>query len=79
MDFNDTPKQAEFRAKCRDWLDANANIKDESKPKSISSAAENDLETINSIKDFTSALLMPFNFPVIIKVLLFKIPFFSEF
>ena len=36
MDFNDTPKQAEFRAKCRDWLDANANIKDESKPKSIS-------------------------------------------
>ena len=24
MDFNDTPKQAEFRAKCRDWLDANA-------------------------------------------------------
>ena len=46
MDFNDTPKQAEFRAKCRDWLDANANIKDESKPKSISSAAENDLETI---------------------------------
>ena len=48
MDFNDTPKQAEFRAKCRDWLDANANIKDESKPKSISSAAENDLETIIS-------------------------------
>ena len=46
MDFNDTPKQAEFRAKCRDWLDANAEIKDESKPKSISSAAENDLETI---------------------------------
>ena len=26
MDFNDTPKQAEFRAKCRDWLDANANL-----------------------------------------------------
>ena len=27
MDFNDTPQEAEFRAKCRAWLEANAEIK----------------------------------------------------
>ncbi len=27
MDFNDTPKEAEFRAKCRAWLEANAELK----------------------------------------------------
>ena len=27
MDFNDTPQEAEFRAKCRDWLEANAELK----------------------------------------------------
>ena len=27
MDFNDTPQEAEFRAKCRAWLDANAELK----------------------------------------------------
>ena len=29
MDFNDTPQEAEFRAKCRDWLEANAELKTE--------------------------------------------------
>ena len=27
MDFNDTPQEAEFRAKCRTWLEANAQLK----------------------------------------------------
>ncbi len=27
MDFNDTPQEAEFRAKCRAWLEANAKLK----------------------------------------------------
>ena len=27
MDFNDTPREAEFRAKCRAWLEANAELK----------------------------------------------------
>ena len=27
MDFNDTPQEAEFRAKCRAWLEANAELK----------------------------------------------------
>ena len=29
MDFNDTPQEAEFRAKCRAWLEANAELKTE--------------------------------------------------
>ena len=28
MDFNDTPEQAKFRAKCREWLEANAALKE---------------------------------------------------
>ena len=28
MDFNDTPEQAKFRAQCREWLEANAELKD---------------------------------------------------
>ena len=31
MDFKDTTKEAEFRKKCHDWLDANAPKKDSSK------------------------------------------------
>ena len=27
MDFNDTKEQAEFRAKCRNWLEQNAELK----------------------------------------------------
>ncbi len=27
MDFNDTPQEAKFRAKCRTWLEANAELK----------------------------------------------------
>ena len=27
MDFNDTPQEAEFRTKCRAWLEANAELK----------------------------------------------------
>ena len=27
MDFNDTPEQAKFRIKCREWLEGNAEIK----------------------------------------------------
>ena len=28
MDFNDTPEQAKFRATAREWLEANANLKE---------------------------------------------------
>ena len=28
MDFNDTPEQAKFRAECREWLEANAELKE---------------------------------------------------
>ena len=28
MDFNDTPQEAKFRKKCRDWLEKNASYKD---------------------------------------------------
>ena len=28
MDFKDTPEQAEFRKKCRDWLEKNAEYVD---------------------------------------------------
>mgnify|MGYP001181529873 CR=1 FL=1 len=28
MDFKDTPEQAKFRAKCREWLEANAELKE---------------------------------------------------
>ena len=31
MDFNDTPDQAKFRAKCKEWLDSNAQLKDTGK------------------------------------------------
>ena len=27
MDFNHTPQEAEFRAKCRAWLEDNAELK----------------------------------------------------
>jgi hypothetical protein len=27
MDFKDTPEQAQFREKCRSWLEANAELK----------------------------------------------------
>jgi len=28
MDFKDTPEQAQFRKKCRDWLEKNAEYVD---------------------------------------------------
>ena len=35
MDFNDTPQEAEFRAKCRAWLEANAELKTKKTNKNI--------------------------------------------
>ena len=32
MDFNDTPEEAKFRKKCRDWLEKNATYKEDSTP-----------------------------------------------
>jgi hypothetical protein len=37
MDFNDTPEQAKFRAKCKEWLDANAELKDTGKRLNVES------------------------------------------
>ena len=38
MDFNDSPEEAAYRAKAREWLDANATLRDPdaSKAKGIS-------------------------------------------
>ena len=40
MDFNDTPEQAKFRAKCKEWLDANAELKDTGKRLNVESNLE---------------------------------------
>ena len=40
MDFNDTPEQAKFRAKCKEWLDANAELKDTGKRLNVDSNLE---------------------------------------
>ena len=40
MDFNDTPDQAKFRAKCKEWLDGNAQLKDTSKRANVESNLE---------------------------------------
>ena len=48
MDFNDTKEQAEFRKKCRDWLEANASLKSE---KAKNSNFENN-DYLQSAKDW---------------------------
>ena len=48
MDFNDTKEQAEFRKKCRDWLEANASLKSE---KANNSNFENN-DYLQSAKDW---------------------------
>ena len=40
MDFNDTPDQAKFRAKCKEWLDSNAKLKDAGKRINVESNLE---------------------------------------
>ena len=40
MDFNDTPDQAKFRAKCKEWLDSNAKLKDAGKRLNVESNLE---------------------------------------
>ena len=40
MDFNDTPDQAKFRAKCKEWLDSNAELKDAGKRINVESNLE---------------------------------------
>ena len=40
MDFNDTPDQAKFRAKCKEWLDKNAELKDTGKRANVESNLE---------------------------------------
>ena len=44
MDFNDTPEQAKFRAKCREWLEANAELKENKSSGHSDSSLENHLK-----------------------------------
>ena len=45
MDFNDTPEQAKFRATCREWLEANAQLKADKVHMNVESSLENHLKT----------------------------------
>ena len=47
MDFKDTPQEAEFRAKCRAWLEANAELK----TKKTNSAKNMNIGTIKYFVD----------------------------
>ena len=44
MDFNDTPEEAIFRKKCREWLEKNATYKDESTPQNDDFANANKMK-----------------------------------
>ena len=44
MDFNDTPEEAKFRKKCREWLEKNATYKDESTPQNDDFANANKMK-----------------------------------
>ena len=44
MDFNDTPDQAKFRAKCREWLEANAELKESKSSVHADSSLEDHLK-----------------------------------
>ena len=43
MDFNDTPEQAKFRAQCREWLETNAELKENKS----SGHSDSSLETVS--------------------------------
>jgi alkylation response protein AidB-like acyl-CoA dehydrogenase len=45
MDFNDTPEQAKFRATCREWLEANAQLKTDKVHMNVESSLESHLKT----------------------------------
>ena len=45
MDFNDTPEQAKFRATCREWLEANAQLKADKVHMNVESSLESHLKT----------------------------------
>ena len=44
MDFNDTPEQAKFRAQCREWLETNAELKENKSSGHSDSSLENHLK-----------------------------------
>ena len=44
MDFNDTPEQAKFRAECREWLETNAEPKENKASGHSDSSLENHLQ-----------------------------------
>jgi len=50
MDFNDTPEQAKFRAKCREWLEANAELKENKSSGHSDSSLENHLKVAKAWK-----------------------------
>lgn len=50
MDFNDTPKEAEFRARCREWLAANAEPRDPNEPPRNPLGEREDEDTIRAAK-----------------------------
>ena len=44
MDFKDTPEQAKFRAECREWLEANAELKENKSVRNIDSSLDDHLK-----------------------------------
>ena len=48
MDFNDTKEEAQFRKKCKDWLESNAKYKAETTPQNDDFANKNKIEEAKS-------------------------------
>ena len=44
MDFKDTPEQAKFRAECREWLEANAELKENKSGRNVDSSLDDHLK-----------------------------------
>ena len=44
MDFKDTQEQAKYRAECRDWLEDNAEIKENKYGRNVDSPIDDNLK-----------------------------------
>ena len=60
MDFNDTPEQANFRARCREWLEVNAELKENKSGGYADSSLEDHLKVAKTWqqKKYTSAFFL---------------------
>ena len=78
MDFNDTPEQAKFRAKCREWLEANAELKESKSNGHNASSLEDHLKVAKTWqqKKYEAGWAM-LHWPT--SLILFLLPGFSNF